>query len=173
MVRAAFGGMKCDTEMLWGYAGYWASRLMGLSAGPPDAGGGGGCGAAAAAGGMGGGKEGAVGGEGAAGDPGGMKDQEGKMATAAAPSDQQQQQQPQQQQSSPAANGGDHQPGGGDGGATPWLPFLESCYGSLGLQPPRITLVAPLRRWVARLHSQHGGGYTLNTFDYMTLLCHV
>jgi len=54
MVRGAFGGMRCDTEMLWGYAGYWSSRLMGLSAAPPPvawqpAGGAGGVGGAAAA----------------------------------------------------------------------------------------------------------------------------
>ncbi|KAI8466086.1 MAG: hypothetical protein J3K34DRAFT_461074 [Monoraphidium minutum] len=151
LVRAAFGGMECDRDMLSRYAGLWLARFLGLAAPPPP------LEAKAAAA--------AAAREGAARREGRREGQaaQGRAPQAAGP------QQQQQQQAAPVAHagaggglpgadgpgggGGDGDGGdgdGGDGGSSEWLAFLEGVFSPEGLPPgvraPRITLVTPLRK---------------------------
>jgi hypothetical protein len=167
LTRAAFGGMQCDTEMLSGYAGLWASRFMGLSAPPPQV---------------------PQGPAGATRHAPGAADG-GSAAGSPPPPQLQLQQQQEKHQVTGAEEGGGEEGGAGpasaaegggeEGGTGPasaaeggakalndktagdeptggtaasaWLSFLEACYSVVDGAPaasraPRVTLVGPLQR---------------------------
>jgi hypothetical protein len=121
LVRASFGGMECDRELLTGYAGLWAARFLGLAAAPPALDGGEDAASAAAA------------------------------AVAAGQQEQDEQQQQQQQAKGLEQEpGGVQEQAPASSAALSWLAFLSGSFGPsrlpLGIRAPRVTLVGPLQR---------------------------